>query len=178
MPLDLFLERETFLEFLLWLRRLPRDHGKDHGRNRYSKTGRVPDKHQAIADANETDFEKTQEVRARHDLDQRSKRAELARKLTPRLSDDTVEKHHARVSAIAAAAKNELGWVGADFVPVLKEFRRRAATANQRAPDPLALRVTATKKRSVWSLERIENSSLPRSTPDASARIAAGALAG
>jgi hypothetical protein len=44
-----------------------------------------------------------------------------------------------------------------DFVSVLPEFRRRAAAADNRNPDPLALWVTDEKKRSVWSLERISN---------------------
>ena len=38
MPLELFLERENLLAFLLWLRRLPKPHGKNHKRNKYSKT--------------------------------------------------------------------------------------------------------------------------------------------
>jgi hypothetical protein len=155
MPLDLFLERENLLAFLFWLRRLPKPHGKNHGRNKYSKTGIEPDKHADIAEADEDDRKIISEIRARIDIDLRARRAELAKRLKPRLSDMAVEHHHARISAIAKAAKADLGWKGPDFVSVLPEFRRRAAAANNRNPDPLALRVTDAKKRSVWSLERI-----------------------
>ncbi len=155
MPLDLFLERENLLAFLLWLRRLPKPHGKNHGRNKYSKTGIEPDKHADIAEADEDDRKIISEIRARIDIDLRARRAELAKRLKPRLSDMAVEHHHARISAIAKAAKADLGWKGPDFVSVLPEFRRRAAAADNRNPDPLALRVTDAKKRSVWSLERI-----------------------
>ena len=158
MPLDLFLEKENLLAFLLWLRRLPKPHGKNHGRNKYSKTGIEPDKHADIAEADEDDRKIISEIRARIDIDLRAKRAELAKRLKPRLSDAAVEHHHARISAIAKAAKADLGWKGPDFVSVLPEFRRRAAAADNRNPDPLALRVTDAKKRSVWSLERITDS--------------------
>lgn len=126
MPLDLFLERETFLAFLLWLRRLPKHHGKCHGRNVYAKEGVVLDKHEEIAATDEKDFEVTEAIRVRHDLDQRWKRAELAERLEVSMTDEAVEKHHARVSAIVGAAKSELAWTGPDFVSVLKEFRRKA----------------------------------------------------
>lgn len=82
MPLDLFLEKKTLVEFLLWLRRLPKDHGKKHGRNRYEKTGTVLDKHAEIADADENDRVIREEIECRTDLDLREKRAELARSLT------------------------------------------------------------------------------------------------
>ncbi len=42
MPLELFLERENILDFLLWLRRLPKPHGKNHKRNKYSRIGMSP----------------------------------------------------------------------------------------------------------------------------------------
>ena len=157
MPLELFLERENLLAFLLWLRRLPKPHGKNHKRNKYSKIGIEPDKHVAIAEQDEKDRKIIDEVRARTDIDLRAKRAELAKRLEPRLTDAAVEHHHARVSAIARCAKDDLGWTGPAFVSVLPEFRRRAAAADNRNPDPLALRVTDEKKRSVWSLERISD---------------------
>ena len=55
MPLDLFLEKENLLAFLLWLRRMPKPHGKNHKRKKYSKIGIDPDKHVAIAKADEED---------------------------------------------------------------------------------------------------------------------------
>ena len=157
MPLELFLEKENFLAFLLWLRRLPKSHGKNHKRNKYSKTGIEPDKHVAIAEADEEDRKIIDEIRSRTDIDLRAKRAELAERLKPRLTDAAVEHHHARVSAIARSANDDLGWTGPAFVSVLPEFRRRAAAADNRNPDPLALRVTDEKKRSVWSLEGISD---------------------
>lgn len=155
MPLDLFLEKENLLAFLLWLRRLPKPHGKNHGRNKYSKTGIEPDKYAAIAEADEHDRKIIAEMRGRADMDLRAKRADLAKRLQIRVSDAAVAHHHARISAIARSAKSDLGWNGPDFVSVLPEFRRRAAAADNRTPDPLALRVTDSKKRTVWSLERI-----------------------
>ena len=126
-------------EFLLWLRRLPKDHGKKHGRNRYEKTGVVLDKHGEIAEADEKDRAIREEIERRTDLDLRAKRMELAVSLTPRLTDQAVEGHHARISSIVEAAREELGWRGPDFVSVLREYRRRAAAADNRCPDPLIL---------------------------------------
>ncbi len=58
------------------------------------------------------------------------------------------------------------------------QFRRRAATADNRNPDPLALRVTEEKKRSVWSFSSGSAICSPRrSTPDASASFVAGGRA-
>jgi hypothetical protein len=77
--------------------------------------------------------------------------------LTPRLTDRAVEGHHARISSIAEAAREEPSWRGPGFVSVLREYRRRAAAADNRCPDPLILRVTESKQRLVGSLQRIEN---------------------
>ena len=102
MPLDLFLEKENLLAFLLWLRRLPKPHGKNHGRNKYSKTGIEPDKHVDIAEADEDDRKIISEIRARIDIDLRARRrGTRRRRLKPRLTDAAVEHHHARISAIA-----------------------------------------------------------------------------
>jgi hypothetical protein len=65
-----------------------------------------------------------------------------------------VEKHHARLSAIVGAARSELGWRGPAFASVLPAYRKEAARTDNRSEDPLDLRVTDTKKRSVWSAER------------------------
>ena len=83
MPLDLFLERKTLVELLLWLRRLPKGHGKRHGRNRYEKTGTVLDKNAEIAAADDNDRAIREEIERRTDLDLRAKRMELAVSLTP-----------------------------------------------------------------------------------------------
>jgi hypothetical protein len=154
MPLDLFIERKSLVAFLVWCRRLPKKHGQLHGNNRFRSDRIEPDKHQVIADADERDRLLREEVAARDDLDLRGKRALLAKKLEPRLTDDAVEKHHARVTAIIGAARRELGWRGPAFQSVLPDYRKEAARVDNRAEDPLDLRVTKSKKRSVWSAER------------------------
>jgi hypothetical protein len=105
MPLDLFLEKRTLVELLLWVRRLPKDHGKKHGRNRYEKTGVLLDKHAEIARADENDRAIREEIERRTNLDLRAKRMELAVSLTPRLTDQAVEGHHARISSIVEAGE-------------------------------------------------------------------------
>ncbi len=97
---------------MLWLRRLPKDHGKKHGRNRYEKTGTVLDKHAEIAAADERDRAIREKIERRLDLDLREKRAELARSLTPRVTEEAVGGHHSRIRSIVEAAREELGWRG------------------------------------------------------------------
>lgn len=72
------------------------------------------------------------------------------------MTEQAVEGHHSRIRAIVEAAREELGWRGPDFVSVLRKYRQTATAADKRCRDPLTLRVTKSKRRSVWSLERME----------------------
>jgi hypothetical protein len=114
-----------------------------------------PNKHQVIAEADERDRLLRDEVAARDNLDLRQKRAHLTKVLEPRLTDDALEKHHARLTAIIGAAGSKLGWHGPGFTSVLPAYRKEAARRDNRAEDPLDLRVTKAKKRSIWSAARM-----------------------
>jgi hypothetical protein len=110
MPLERFTGPKMVLEFLMWVRRLPKHHGQRHGNNRFRQDRPEPDKHQVIADADERDRLLREEVAARDDLDLRQKCAHLAKALEPRLTEGAVENRYARPTAIVGAARSELGW--------------------------------------------------------------------
>ena len=125
-PLERLADRSERVAFLLWLERLPRLHGKAHGRNRHNASGAAPDKLREIATADAADAAIRAEIDSRKGLSLGEKRAALARALKPRLNDEAIAKHHARIKAIFDAAREDLGWTGADFVSVLPEYRRRS----------------------------------------------------
>lgn len=76
-PLSI-LNDDLLVKFLLWCRRLPRDHGKAHGRNRFEQTGREVDPWAEIAEAGERDAAARREIEAREDLSLADERVLLA----------------------------------------------------------------------------------------------------
>ena len=153
------LDDEQVLGFLLWYRRLPKLHGRAHGRNRFEAVGVELDPHVEIADADRLDEKARQEIAAQEDLSDRDKRAQLVDRLVARVTDDSVEKTHARLRslfehAVADATIRHRGYVMKSLLP---RFRQRAKDIDNKAQndDPFAIRVTQPKVRAAWSNARI-----------------------
>jgi integrase len=154
MPAGGAFAEERMIAWMMWLRRVPRDWATRHGKNRHTSLGREVDVHALIAEADAKDAAVRAEIEARDDLGVREKKRVLATRLVKRMSDETVEKHHGRAKAIHDAAR-KLGWTGPEWKSVIKAWSRESAREDNRADDPLALRVTLDKKRTAWTDERL-----------------------
>lgn len=75
----------------------------------------------------------------------------------PRVTDDSVEKTHARLRSIFAhaAASGELQHRGYMMGSLLPRFREEVTVLENQRQDRLDMRVTAPKVRSAWSNEHI-----------------------
>jgi integrase len=158
--LDDVLTGDQIVAFLLWCMRLPRLHGKKHGRNRYEKTGIDRCKHAEIAEADAADAAIWDEIALRGDLTPREKLVLAGQRFTARLTDEMVEKHHARVKAVYEAARTSLGWDAPAWESRLRAWKD-AVKRSRKEIAPLsgdahhAFRVTMPKRRSAWSEERL-----------------------
>jgi len=154
-PLEAMASEQARVGFLLWLRRLPAGHGKAHGRNRHATIGRTLSKQAEIDAADAADAAARAVIETGEAGSLRQQRTLLADALVTRLSDDSVERRHARLKAIFEAAIHDLGWTHPLPVSVLREYKRQAAILDKRCDDPLALRVTGGKQRVAWSNDRL-----------------------
>ena len=147
------LDAATWEEFLHLASRLPKSHGKGHGRNRYEAVGRKIDKHREIVDADAEDAAARELLRARDDLPLAEKRARLAGCLVPRLTITTVRRHRDALNRIMKAAVERMGAVPRDPVP---SYKRIDEVIRERAlQDELHLRVAKPKTRMPWAKERL-----------------------
>ncbi|MHA6326840.1 site-specific integrase [Roseivivax sp. CAU 1753] len=137
--------------FFSWMTRLPKLHGRSHGRNRFEKTGKVLDKNAQITEADAADAQITAEIRAL-DLSVAEKRALLAERLTPRLTQRTIQRNRDGLSRIFKAAVK----LGAE-VPAVVGYKDidRIVKAASVSDDALHMRVTQPKIRLPWSAERL-----------------------
>ncbi|PKP62633.1 MAG: hypothetical protein CVT86_07285, partial [Alphaproteobacteria bacterium HGW-Alphaproteobacteria-8] len=122
---------------------------------RHEPIGRTLCKQAEIAAADAADAAVRAGIEAGEARGLRQQRTLLADALVVRLSDESVEKHHARLKAIFEAAIHDLGWTHPQPVSVLREYKRQAAILDKRCDDPLALRVTGAKQRVAWSNDRL-----------------------
>jgi integrase len=146
--------REEFVELLLFARRLPIDHGRNHGRNRYKSEGVEVSKHDEIARADRQDAELRAELDAL-DLQPREREARLQAGLTRRLNEKTLKKIHSFVRRAFKVARLHLGYAGPELPAVLAEFRDQAKTAagmEYKAGVSIAQRE---RQRASWSDERL-----------------------
>ncbi|MFT6533912.1 MAG: integrase [Limimaricola cinnabarinus] len=144
--------------FFAWMARLPKDHGKRHGKNRFCRlTPKHPEKYQRtkddeIAIADLADEEIMRKIRSQNHLSNVEKRALLAEQLTPRLTMQTLKRNRDGLSRMFRAAK-DLGCKDAPDAISYKAVGRAVAAA---APDdPLYVRVTRPKLRMPWTEERL-----------------------
>lgn len=83
-------------EFFVWMGRLPKNHGKKHGKNRFcSDAPKNPEiynrtKNDEIADADAADDAVIHELRFKNSISNVEKRALLSERLTPRLTLTTL----------------------------------------------------------------------------------------
>jgi hypothetical protein len=110
------LDTTTMEEFLYTISRLPKTHGKGHGRNRYEAVGRTIDKHAEIEAADATDEAATEALRERDDLSTVERRARLADALVPRLTTTTLRRHRDALNRIIRTAV-DMGAIQRDPVP-------------------------------------------------------------
>ncbi|MGR3564662.1 MAG: tyrosine-type recombinase/integrase [Heliomarina sp.] len=137
--------------------RLPKHHGRSHGMNPNNRVPKIKKKQEEIAEADAHDQAQYAALTARNDLSVGQKRAELAGRLTPRVTLTNLERHLDRLHDIlrsAASRKNYQGPTKLKTYPQLAllmkdDFKER------RRENPLYLRVTLPKLRLRWSNERL-----------------------
>ena len=152
-PLSSLTEAD-FVDLLLFARRLPARHGRNHGNNRHVRDRPLLDKRLEVelADAQDADLRMTVE---RLDLPEREKATLLREKLIPRLNMITLKKHHAFIRAAFLAAKDHLDFPSAVMPSVFSTFQAKAKVAAERETAdgrPLAQR---RRRRMSWSDERL-----------------------
>lgn len=154
--------RQDQERFFAWLARLPRDHGKRHGKNRFTETGgksgpREPEKYaftkdDEIAAADALDELTLDQIRGRNDLSVLEKRVLLAEQLAPRLTVTTLRRYRDSFSRVMKAAE-DLGCHGVPNVLSYKDINRIVTAQENR--DELYVRVTKPKLRMPWTEERL-----------------------
>ena len=141
-------------DFLHLVSRLPKTHGKGHGRNRHERIGKEIDKRVEIAEADAADEAATEPLRDRDHLPMAEKLARLSGLLVPRLTMTTVRRHRDALNRIVKTAVEKLGAAQRDAVP---SYKRLEALVRENAPDDeLHMRVTQRKTRMPWSQERLQ----------------------
>ncbi len=148
--------------FFLWMARLPKLHGKKHGKNRFTekarREGRLTTepprltKHDEIALADLDDEAVMQDIRSRNDISDVEKRALLSERLTPRLSLKTIKRNRDGLNRLLKAAVD----LGCRTAPVAISYKViERALAGAAPDDPLCFRVTQPKIRMPWTEERL-----------------------
>ncbi|SFF05497.1 hypothetical protein SAMN04488523_11630 [Sulfitobacter brevis] len=147
-------------EFFAWLSRLPKTHGKSHGRNRATNAkeekgkgpqGKIVSKNQEISEADAMDYTVMEEIRAINGISLVEKRAQLAERLVPRLTMSTLKKNRDSLSRLFKAAEK----LGGE-VPKVVSYKDLDEIVKRGAPDDeLYVRVTKPKTRMPWTKDRI-----------------------
>jgi hypothetical protein len=149
---------DTQKAFFAWMARLPKSHGKRHGKNRYCRTApKDPSRYDVtkqdeIDEADAKDEALMQEIRALNHLSNTEKRALLADRLEPRLTMTTIRRNRDGLNRIFKAAAS-LGLKTAPTALSYRDIERQVAA--QASDDPLYLRVTKPKLRMPWTEERL-----------------------
>jgi integrase len=154
-PLDLLAARAK--DLLLEMSRLPKTHGKLHGKNRFTSVGKEVSRREEIAAADAKDAAEIAAVAARTDISEAQKRAILARKLTPRVTQTNLERHLDRLHRILRAAEQDCGYRGPTKLMGYAELDLllKQDLEGRRAENTLHVRVTQPKLRLRWAGERI-----------------------
>lgn len=154
-PLDLLAARAD--DLLLLLSRLPKTHGKNHGRNRYEKVGRTISKRDEVAEADAKDALEIAALEGREDISDAQKRSILAQKLEARMTTTNLQRHLDRLHEILRAAQRECGYAGPVKLMSYGDVEKliKKDVEQRRAECALYVRVTMPKFRLRWSNERI-----------------------
>jgi integrase len=144
--------------FFVWMGRLPKNHGRKHGKNRHCRDApKNPEKynrtkHDEIADADAADDAVIDEVRAKNSISNVEKRALLSERLTPRLTLTTLRRNRDGLNRLFKAAIE----LGCKEPPAALTYKEVESAVKAAAPDdPLYVRVTKPKIRMPWSEERL-----------------------
>ncbi len=144
--------------FFVWMSRLPKDHGRKHGKNRFCRDApKSPEKynrtkHDEIADADAADKLVFDEVRAKNNISNVEKRALLSERLKPRLTMTTLRVNRDGLNRLFKAAVK----LGCEESPVALTYKEVENAVKAAAPaDLLYVRVTKPKIRMPWSEERL-----------------------
>ncbi len=148
--------KEKQKDFFVWMSRLPKNHGKRHGKNRYCrKDPKHPEKyqrtkHDEIAEADAVDAAIIDEVRFKNNISNVEKRALLSERLTPRLTLSTLRRNRDGLNRLFKAAEE----LECTDIPKALTYKALEAAVKAAAPDdPLYVRVTKPKIRMPWSEE-------------------------
>ncbi|MDV7145934.1 tyrosine-type recombinase/integrase [Tropicimonas sp. TH_r6] len=155
-PLELLTEQATGL--LLDLSRLPKLHGKKHGKNRHRSEGVTLTKREEIALADACDARTFDTISALSDLSLAQKRARVSEELVPRIAHTNLERHLDRLHQLLRCAKAKCGYTGPVKLMTYTDLARLMKAANEdlRAANELFARATKPKIRLRWAGERIK----------------------
>jgi integrase len=148
--------------FFAWMARLPKKHGRSHGKNRHTEKARDEGrlaketrqlcKQHEIDKADAADRAITDEIRAIENISDLEKRALLNDRLEPRMTITTLRRNRDGLNRLFKAAID----LGCHDVPAAisyKDVERVVAVATPN--DPLYIRVTQPKIRMPWTQERL-----------------------
>ena len=147
-------------EFFAWLSRLPKMHGKSHGRNRATNKneaegkgpqGKIISKKHEISEADAMDAAVTEEIRAIKGISVAEQRAKLAERLVPRVTMSTLKKNRDSLSRLFKAAEK----LGGEVPKVISYKDLDEVVKRQASDDQLYVRVTKPKTRMPWTKDRL-----------------------
>ncbi|MEC8668530.1 MAG: integrase [Pseudomonadota bacterium] len=151
-------DRQT--EFFKWMSRLPKSHGKGHGKNRFcpdapkDPSKALVTKDDEIEAADEADYIATEALRDRDDLSDLEKRALLSEQLVPRLTNSTLKRNRDGLNRLMKGAR-ALGSTDLPEVISYRDVERIVKALGEEKQDPLYLRVVQSKLRMPWTEERL-----------------------
>jgi hypothetical protein len=144
--------------FFAWMARLPKNHGKRHGKNRFCRNApkdrarSTRTKHDEIAEADAADAGVMEEIRGLNHLSDIEKRALLSERLVERLTMTTIRRNRDGLNRIFKAAAK----LGCRTVPTALSYKDIERHVAAQAPDdPLYVRVTKPKLRMPRTEERL-----------------------
>ncbi|WP_299816947.1 tyrosine-type recombinase/integrase [uncultured Jannaschia sp.] len=135
------------------LSRLPKAHGKAHGKNRFtSDGGAIKSKLDEIREADERDQHVFDELAADPDLSEADRRARVNDLLVPRVTVTNLKRHLDGIHRILRAAERELGYTGKTKIMGYRTLDRLVArdTEERQKENPVLLRATQPKERDRW----------------------------
>ncbi|WP_306131192.1 tyrosine-type recombinase/integrase [Roseivivax marinus] len=148
---------DVIRDFMIWMSRLPKLHGKRHGNNRHTKDNDLPKKQAEIDKADLEDAALYARFAARTDISVAQKRAELAQQLTTRVTHTNLERHLDRLHQLLRLIESRAGYTGRTKLLSYSELSRtiKADCENRLAQNPLFIRITQPKIRLRWAGSRI-----------------------
>lgn len=146
--------RDDVERLMRFVARLPKFHGKAHGKNRFRTEGEIPSKTEELRLADEADQEQIAATTARDDISDLEKRAQLKDLLVPRQTPANVQHHLNRLSGIFKIAARHLDYTGECGFLTDRELGQIIRDSKPR--EGLEFHHTLPKTRACWSHERMQ----------------------